>query len=274
MLKRKQMPIDLLFVRNGISEGANIIDSAMRGIYGEYGQNDLLNYHNSRWRLTDMGKMQAKSAGKWIRENFDRFDAHLTGEFNRSLETAAFLGIKDAKWIPSVYLRPRDWDETMFNDTTNQRKAYQKVSKERIRDSYYWSPPNGESISHVTLRIERVIHWIRSHVPSDGRAIIVTHKDVMECFRIRFEHILQLDYENTILYPEESNKIHQGSILQYTRRNPGTGEIAPIYKWMRVITPWLGHKHMNFPFKEFNIRTYTTENLLDEVNNAKGVFDI
>ena len=45
----------------------------------------------------------------WLKEKFPKgFDALMTGEYVRSLETSAYLGIPHAKWQKSLYLRPRD----------------------------------------------------------------------------------------------------------------------------------------------------------------------
>jgi len=230
--------------------------------------------HTSKWRLTDFGRLQAKAAGKWICNHFSgEFDAYMTGEYIRSMETAAILGLPDAKWNPSLYLRPRDFGtlSELTNDLNNPSE-FEKLLKERSRDSFYWRPPNGESISNLGLRTERVLHWIRNHVNPEGKAILVTHKDIIETFRIKIERISQMDFGDLIRNPSKDMRINYCSILHYTRRNPKTGEIVPRYKWMRIVTPWMGKDFSHENFKDIVSKHYGNEELLAEVSNVPRLF--
>ena len=264
--KNNLMPVDLILVRNGISEGTIALKKANLGDSGLL-SHEFVRQHSSKWKLTEFGRIQAKSTGKWIKENFNQpLDSFITGEYVRSLETAALLDLPQAEWVPSLYLRPRDFGEFAALNYNSIDKEFFKNMKERIRDSFYWTPPNGESIAHLTLRTERVIHWIRHHVSPNGSAIIVTHKDVMETFRIRIERISQIDYKSKILHPKEPNRLNYCSLIHYTRKNPNTGEILPRYKWMRIITPWMGKKYLSTNFENIEHRTYSNEELLTEVS--------
>ena len=263
-----KLPIDLVLVRNGQSEGAIAITKARLGQKKEINDH-FLHLHNSRWRLTKRGVSQAKITGEWIKENFPhKFDAYLTGEYSRSLETAASLGLPGAKWMPSLYLRPRDYGVLATLDFLPDKNELQKHMQNRERDAFYWTPPNGESIAHLTLRTERVIHYIRTYVPTNGSAIIVTHRDVMETMRIRLEHILQLDYPEVIMNAKGPFKLDYCSVLHYTRRNPKTGELSPLYKWMRIVTPWLGKEGTDRSFMPIKFRKFTNETLLSEIGSA------
>ena len=262
-----KLPIDLVLVRNGMSEVAIAIKKARLGKKTEIDEH-FLHLHNSKWRLTKLGVEQAKATGNWIKQNFSRFDAYLTGEYSRSLETAASLGLPDAKWMPSLYLRPRDYGLLASLDFLPSKKELAKHMANRERDAFYWTPPNGESIAHLTLRTERVIHFLRTNVPTDGSAIIVTHRDVMETMRIRLEHILQLDYPEVIMNAKGPYKLNYCSVLHYTRRNPKTGELSPLYKWMRIVTPWVGTDHDDKKFMEIKFRKFTNESLMSEIGAA------
>ena len=268
------LPIDLVLVRNGVSEGAIAIKKANQGKKIEINE-EFLHLHNSKWRLMNAGVNQAKITGKWIREHFpNNFDAYLTGEYSRSLETAASLGLPGAKWIPSIYLRPRDFGVLSSLDFLPDKKELSKHMANRERDAFYWTPPNGESIAHLTLRTERIIHWLRNHVPTSGSAIIVTHRDVMETMRIRIEHILQHDYQKIIMNAKEPFTLNYCSVLHYTRKNPKTGEISPLYKWMRIVTPWLGKYGTDRKFVEIVPREYTNETLMNEIASVQPVFKL
>ena len=145
--------------------------------------------------------------------------------------------------------------------------------RDKSRDAFYWTPPNGESIAHLTLRTERVIYWIRNHVPENGSALIVTHKDVMESLRIRIERISQMDYKEKVDDPPNQHKLQNASILQYTRRNPKTNEIVPHYRWMKILTPWLGKYYIPKDFEPIIMKHYGNSELIGEVSNVPHIFN-
>ncbi|EAY21088.1 phosphoglycerate mutase family protein [Trichomonas vaginalis G3] len=267
-IKQSRMPVDLILIRNGTSEGNVAIKRARLGSRSEFSQN-FCQMHNSRWRLTEFGIMQAKSTGEWLKANFKQpFTCYLTGEYASSLETAACLELEGAKWIPSLYLRPRDYGTLSQFDFLPDKKELQRHMKDRELDTFYWAPPNGESIAHLTLRTERVMHWLRTHVPENGTAVIVTHRDVMETFRIRLEQLLQFDYNRVIVNAKEPFKLNHCSLLHYTRRNPETGEIGPLYQWMKVNTPWMGKQYSNRKFVKISPPGFTNENLLERMTRS------
>lgn len=268
--KQSLMPVDLVLIRNGSSEGGIAIKKARLGSRADLNQ-EFCQLHNSRWRLTEFGVAQAKATGEWLKKQFKNpFSCYLTGEYVRSLETAACLGLEDAQWIPSLYLRPRDYGTLSTLDFLPDKKELQRHMKDRELDTFYWAPPNGESIAHLTLRTERVLHWLRTHVPSDGTAVIVTHRDVMETFRIRLEQLLQFDYNRVIVNAKEPFKLNHCSVLQYTRRNPKTGEIGPLYQWMKVNTPWMGKMYSNRPFIKISAPGFSNESLLENISKSNN----
>ena len=269
-----QLPIDLLLVRNGISEGAIMIKKAQKE-KNSIELESLCQTHSSRWRLTDFGRLQSKSTGKWISDHFHgNFDAYMTGEYVRSIETAANLNLINAKWNPSLYLRPRDFGYfSNFKPNNLDPSEFEKLINERSRDIFYWRPPNGESIANLALRAERVLHWIRYHVPPEGKAIIVTHKDIIETFRIKLERISQMDYPNLIKNPSKKLSLNYCSILHYTRRNPKTGEVIPNYQWLRVVTPWMGKEFTPEGFQDIVSKHYGNIELLSEVSNVPHLFE-
>lgn len=272
--KHARYPYDLLIIRNGASNGSVFIQKKVRKQKLKKDDiSSLEKVHNSKWRLTRLGILEAKTTGKWISENFPNgFNAYMTGESLRSMETACYLNLKNAEWVPSLYLMPRDFG--VFGEI-NQKlniNQFQKYMKEKSRDSFYWTPPNGESIAHLTLRTERVMQWIRKHVPENGSAIIVTHKDVMESLRIIIERISQMDYSAKIADPPNKHILHYCSILHYTRRNPQTGEISPNYKWMRILTPWLGKRYVSNKFEIIEDKIYGNQELKKEVSTVPYLF--
>lgn len=268
------LPVDLFLVRNGISEGSVVI-KRRRNDY-QFPPKVLRAFssvHSSRWRLTQLGQLQARATGRWIAEQHpDAFGAYLTGEYVRSLETSCLLDLPGASWLPSLYLRPRDYGRHSALGGGAGRAQRERVMAARKRDSFYWAPPNGESLAHMKLRIERVMSWIRKNVPSSGAAIVVANKDVLESVRIKIEQISQMDYMEKIIQPPKRHTLHNCSVLQYTRRNPLTGEIVPEYKWMRIATPWLGRRFVPEQFEQIIGKYYSNSELLTEVSNVQRIF--
>ena len=268
------LPVDLILIRNGLSEGSVMIKRYQNNFhFSKKVLHAFSSVHSSRWRLTQLGQIQARSTGKWISENYPKkFDAYLTGEYVRSLETACLLNLEGASWVPSLYLRPRDYGGYTSLNKFQGSEQEKKIMEERKRDSFYWAPPNGESIAHMKLRIERVMNWIRKNVPNNGAAIIIANKDIMESVRIKIEHISQMDYMEKIIQPPKNHILHNCSVLHYTRRNPITGEIVPDYKWIRISTPWLGKRFIPEHFETIISKYYDNSELLAEVSNVQRIF--
>jgi len=61
------MPIDLVLVRHGESEGNVARRSSAAGDNSVFTE-EFCGRHNSRFRLTDRGREQARAAGAWLRE--------------------------------------------------------------------------------------------------------------------------------------------------------------------------------------------------------------
>jgi len=78
------MPIDLLLVRHGESEG-NVAMSLSRKGDDRYFTPEFRNRHSSSYRLTPQGEAQAMAAGAWIRDNVgSQFDRRSTMTLLRS----------------------------------------------------------------------------------------------------------------------------------------------------------------------------------------------
>jgi hypothetical protein len=67
---------------------------------------------------------------------------------------------------------------------------------------------------------------------------------------------------NTSSNPHD--KMYNGHILHYTRRNPETGEIEPIPKWVKSICPWDSSLSRN-EWQVIERPVFTTEQLWAEV---------
>jgi NAD+ kinase len=102
-------PIDLVLLRHGESEGNIAQDQSKLGDDSLWSKDNFVNRHTSQYRLTDLGRKQAKAAGKYIRQHISKtFDRYYCSEYIRAMETASLLGMKGARWFCDFYLRERD----------------------------------------------------------------------------------------------------------------------------------------------------------------------
>jgi broad specificity phosphatase PhoE len=232
------MDVDLLLVRHGRSEGNEAREQSKRGdnrAYTEAFRGRL----NREWRLTDLGVEQARAAGRWIRRNIEPpYHRCCTSEYVRARETAAHLGLPDARWRQEILLRERSWGRVDFVMPESER--YERFEAEltaRRQDPCYWRPPEGESLAEVCLRMERVLDTVRGRPPG-GNCIIVTHEDVMWAARFLLEGLTQEQWRELLLSDDPCTKLHNGQVLHYSRRDPETGRCSETFQWVRSVCPW------------------------------------
>lgn len=269
------MPIDLVLIRHGESEG-QVANRASRAGDHSYFLDEFLTRHSSLWRLTDKGIEQAQIAGKWIRENIaENFFRHYTSEYFRAKETAYHLGLSGVQWYSEFYLRERDWG---LLDVMSQEERWEHYSSELARkeiDGFFWSPPNGESMAQLCLRIDRVLDTLHREC-SDKKVVIVCHGEVMWGFRVRLERMPQSIWRRIESSYHPHDQMHNCQILHYTRTNPhvrdGTiptgGAVALYYQWFRSICPWDVSRSSN-EWQLIRRPTYSNQDLLWEVNTVK-----
>lgn len=257
------MPIDLVLVRHGQSEGNLANELSRHGDHSLFTP-EFLARHSSTWRLTDRGIRQAQAAGLWIwHNNLDPFDRYYTSEYARAIETAANLELPGALWYIEPYLRERDYGKLDVMRDDLRQKKYKYYLEQRKNNPFFSIPPNGESMVTVCLRIDRVLNTLHREC-SDKRVIIVCHGEVIEAFRIRLERLTEEKYKAHVNSEDQKEKIYNGQIFHYTRRDPATGKLAPHANWVRTIRPL----DPDFPidWREIKRPKYTNEDLLDIVN--------
>jgi NAD+ kinase len=232
------MPLDLVLVRHGESEG-NLADRMSQAGDDSAWTPEFRARHSSQYRLTDRGREQALIAGAWIRANLgERFDRHLTSEYVRAMETAALLGLPGALWQAELYLRERDAGSLDSLATDEKFRRFPEAMEERERDAFYWRPPGGESLAEVCLRVDRVLDTLR-RAPTPERVIIVCHGEVMRAFRVRIERIPQHRYMELHAPADIRDQFHNCLVLHYTRRDPARPErVEDHLAWMRSTCPW------------------------------------
>ncbi len=231
------MPIDLVLVRHGESEGNVVNDRSKQGDDSLFTE-EYYERHSSQWRLTDKGIAQAEAAGRWLRANMSvNFDRYYTSEYLRAIETAYHLNLPGANWFLEFYLRERDWGDLDVMPVKERNEKYAASMAAKKRDALYWTPPNGENMAGSCLRADRVIDTLHREC-EDGRTILVGHGEIMWAFTIRLERLTQWRYYELDQSKDPCDRIHNGQIIQYTRRNPETGELMPYLNWKRSVCPW------------------------------------
>jgi NAD+ kinase len=266
------MPIDWILVRHGESEGnllnemnreakkagKSIIDIIGKAVYDEF-----LSRHSSAWRLTDKGIWQAEQAGKWLHENgFSTFERAYVSNYLRAQETAGHLKLENVRWYREYFLRERDWGqmENAGMVPIEEEEMFRAEFERRKRDGFYWAPPGGESLAHLSLRLERVVSTLHREC-SEMRVVTVCHGEVMWAFRVRMERMSQTHFQELDNSKHPFDRIHNCQIIQYTRRNPLTGELAPHMLWFRSICPWDMTLSRN-SWEEIKRPKFTNEELL------------
>jgi NAD+ kinase len=231
------MPLDLVLVRHGESEGNVAFGKSRQGDDSHFTQ-AFLARHSSHWRLTPCGAEQARAAGAWLRSNVtESFDRYYVSEYLRAMETAGHLGFDKADWLCEFYLRERDWGVFDLMSFEERRMRYSEDMRRRDLDGFFWTPPGGESMASVCLRVDRVLNTLHREC-ADRRVILVCHGEVMWAFRVRLERISQEHYRELDQAREAKIKIHNCQVLHYTRRDPVSGELAMHLDWMRSVCPW------------------------------------
>jgi NAD+ kinase len=231
------MPIDLVLVRHGESEGNVARRFSVAGDNSVF-TDEFCSRHNSRFRLTDRGREQARAAGSWLKQNFgEKFDRYLVSGYLRAMETAALLELPDALWYQDFYLRERDMGLFEIMSEDDKKRKHPEVYRQYEYDPFYWTPPNGESIAQLCLRIDRVLHTLHREC-SEKRVIVVAHGLVMWAFIVRIERLTSAQYLERSQSRDLVHHIRNCQIVHYTRRDPDTDSLCNRADWVRSICPW------------------------------------
>ena len=258
------VPADLVFVRHGRSEGNEAREQSKHGDNSAYTP-QFRARRNREWRLTDLGISQARHAGDWIREHISaEFSRYYTSEYLRARETAGHLALPHACWMQDILLRERSWGRADFVMPESERyELFAAELEARREDPCYWRPPEGESLAEVCLRVERVLVRISRDCPG-GSCILSTHEDVMWAARFVLEGMTQEQWRQLLLSDDPCDKIHNGQVFHYSRRDPVTGECAEHLCWVRSACPW-DPPRANEQWRRIEPRIFSNDDLLETV---------
>lgn len=249
------MPRDLVLVRHGESVGNIALADARAGRPTPPADKQ---HSSRRWVLSDRGKDQAKAAGVWLREHgLGTFDRAYCSPYVRTIQTAALLGLPDARWWLEPLLRERDRGYEYVASKAVLAEEFPHSRRTRRDDRFLWRPTGGESIPDVDLRLRQVLATLAREMDGE-RVICVTHEDAMDALRFRLEKMTISEYIE--LSEQDTEQIPNGGILHYTRQNPDDAtDRQPKFGWFRLVDP---DGSGGFPWREIERPRFTNEELM------------
>lgn len=227
------MPMDLVLVRHGESEGNVALNASKEGDNSYFDIPGFRERAGYDWRLTLKGMRQAKAAGEVLRSRFPKgFDRYYVSDFARAKETAALLDLPNAVWFLNIYLHEQLWGRLDVMPRNEMEEKFPGAHELRNRHRFYGAYPDGEWMGEVCLRCDRILETLGREC-SGRQVILVCHGNVIWAFRLLLERIAPAEFHRLDTSKDPVHQIANGQIEQYTRRNPETGEITDHFSWKR-----------------------------------------
>jgi broad specificity phosphatase PhoE len=224
-------PKHLLLVRHGESEGdvrRSLVDQPL---------SDMLAKHPHDEEETPRGHEQSAATGQWIARfvlgvyGFDRFDWQRTSPLIRTKQSAESLGLS-GKWIDEERLAERDRGKIQGMTKQQHQEQFPESYKQMQDYPFHWTPPGGESLLRVSMRLGELIDEFMNSDMTSG--IFMTHRDVLWAAHIPLDHV-PVNALQTI----NTDTLHNGHVVHYTNVDPETGEAhADNQLWKRSYAPW------------------------------------
>jgi NAD+ kinase len=189
------------------------------------------------WRLTEKGERQAIASGEWLQEEFPLgFHRYYVSDFRRARETAGLLNLPKANWWPNIYLYEQLFGPLDVVPRSELAKVSPGAHDQRNRHRFYGQYPDGERMSDVCLRLDRILETLGREC-SGQRVVMVCHGNVIWGYRILIQRIEPTDFHDLDTSNDDRHRIYNGQIVHYTRRNPFTDEITSSFSWSREFVP-------------------------------------
>ena len=259
------LPIDLILVRHGQSEG-NLAVHASRDGDNSFFTPEFLDRHSREFRLTNKGIEQAKMAGEWLKKNVQApFDRFYVSDYIRAKETAFYLDLPQAEWRVEYQLRERDKALMDNCPVDEQKKLFEMEQRQYDMDRFLSYPAGGgESIPLLCLRLKADFLSHIARECSDKRVIVVCHGHVMRALQLELENLGHDDFIRLDSSKKPEDKIRNCQILWYTRRDPNLGKVVSNHLVaVRSISP-SGEKG-DYGWRPIARKKYSNEELFAEV---------
>lgn len=261
------MPVNLLLVRHGESEGNVANRESRKGINRRFANQKFTGRHSSLWRLTEKGVSEAQLVGDTIRSLGFVIGRKYTSPFIRAMETLGCMALDGPPAFAAYGLRERSWGKL---DRMTHEERLEHFSADflvRDEDPFLWEPTGGESLVEAT---DRVRDWLSTLYRECGEmecVVATCHAETIEVVRVVTERMLPQHY--MAMKKDPSQGIWNCSILHYTRQDPSNSTVDPCeyYKWVRLITPPEAHLHgeVGFDWREIVRPTFSNAELLEHV---------
>lgn len=257
------LPVNMWFIRHGLSEGNFVQRQSERGEHALF--QALHDDRDTRhFRLMGRGREQARAAGLWLSDNRVALSRYYVSEYLRARETAALLGLPGAQWRIVDRLNERDAGEYHRVPHEERKIRFPGDEESRRRERYYWRPPGGESLYDLTQRLDRFLGTLHREC-SEKNVVVVCHGEVMWMFRKLLFRLTANDFG--VLHDTE--QLHNGEIHQYSRENPhDPGDLRSYVTWFRRIRPLAALDERIGPWVEIVYQKYTNEELLADVEKT------
>ncbi len=216
-------PETIVWVRHAQSEG-NLKTVDERAAW---------NVASPDYKLTSLGRKQARITGEFLRKKFGKFDVYYVSYYDRSRETMKIM-YPDAR----VYEDPRlaEAQRGIWNSLTKQQidELFPKESERKQREGlYHHRPLGGENWPDIELRIHSFLGTL-SRDCGGQKVLIVAHGHWLLLYQ-RLIHHFSIEetvkrYENGI-FKNASVTIYKGKTIGGKSRLVLAGE---------NIVPWEG----------------------------------
>jgi broad specificity phosphatase PhoE len=167
ILTHLQYPARFFFLRHGESEGN--VEGRMQG-------------HLDR-ALTDLGRQQAETTGRWFAEHAIEIGTVLSSPLSRAMDTATIVAREAGYPAPSPIDSAKELDTGKFTDMSiaEIRSQYPDEYAEFIVGSWA-SVPDAESVSSLTMRALQTWSSVVdiANASGGGGILTVTHGGMMQ----------------------------------------------------------------------------------------------
>lgn len=198
----------VVLVRHGQSEG-NLAD------YAAEVPPSFWNRTVHSWRLTELGRRQARTAGRLlVAMDLECPRAQWVSPLIRAQETAVELASQHPTWFVVPALSERAWGHEQAGLQPAERAEWLAAASSRLeRDPWGWAPPGGENLLAVQAR---VLTLLAPSLFGEGpdRLLLVTHGEVAAAVRGAFEATGPPAGPGTA-------RLQNGGILAYRRHDDG-----------------------------------------------------
>ena len=261
-------PLNLVFVRHGQSEANVLISHNLNGDESLFNE-QTMTVPDRDWRLTDLGREQAKLSGQWITDNLPDFDRFIVSPYVRTRETAAHLNLDKVNWEENRTVRERSWGEIDSIPFSEFKSRYPHNFLLKEKDPLYWRPPAGESIAQVSeTRVRNLLRNLYRE-STNQNVLIVSHGEFIQSSRLVLESWSDEDFIERSR--DRKTAVKNCEIIHYSRVNPETQEISDRVQWVRRVWPENGKITVG-EWKFFEKITLTNQDLLDRVEGFKKIF--